>query len=166
MMPRIVAVVCGLGLAVAAGSVRAQLRTYVPPGGSTLPAQLEYLRPQSGVLDQYNQFVAPRENLNNSLRALANQQNADFQSVQDRIKQSDLIRESEAAPTGTAGGFMNYSHYYGKSGTAGGGRRTVANPRRYTSASPGVGTGMGLPGGIGTGIGAGGGIGIGGGGIY
>src|SRR5262245_34801609 len=108
-----------VGLASFTGSAAAQIRSYSPPGGPTLPNQLEYFRPQSGLLDQYNQFVAPRENLSNQLKGMVRQQNTDYQSVQNRFKESDLIRESEAAATGTAAGFMNYSHYFGAKGTGG-----------------------------------------------
>jgi hypothetical protein len=150
--------VVAFGLAGLAKPAAGQLpyRNYTPPGGAVLPPQLEYFRPQSGLLDQYNQFVAPRENLANQLRSMAGQQNADFQAVQNKIKESDLIRESEAAATGTAAGFMNYSHYYGNKGTGQlGSQRQITPQRRYTTTQPGVGTGMGLPGGIGSGIGPG-----------
>ena len=134
-------------------------RTYTPPAGPTLPNQLEYFRPQSGVLDQYNQFVAPRENLANQLRGMMGQQNRDYQTLQNQVNQSSFVREPEAAPTGTAAGFMNYSHYFGARGGAGGAGRTITPARRYTTTLPGVGTGAGLPLGIGSGIGPGSGIG-------
>jgi len=149
------------GLALLARPASAQLpyRSYAPPGGSVLPPQLEYFRPQSGFLDQYNQFVAPRENLNNQLRSISGRQNTDFQAVQNQIKESDLIRESQAAATGSAAGFMNYSHYFGAKGTgAPGASRAITPQRRYTTSQPGVGTGMGLPNGIGSGIGPGSGV--------
>jgi len=133
-----------------------QIRPYTPPGGQTLPNQLEYFRPQSGFLDQYNQFVAPKENLSYQLRNLSAQQGRDYQAVQNRINQSDLVRESEAAPTGSAAGFMNTSHYFGFKGGGGGAGRTVTPVRRYTPNVGGVGTGAGLVNGIGSGIGAGG----------
>jgi hypothetical protein len=157
-MYRSLIVIAGvLGLASLTEMASGQIRPYTPPGGATLPGQLEYFRPQSGFLDQYNQFVAPRENLNNQMRAMGAQQNAEFQAVQNRINQSDMVRESEAAATGTASGFMNYSHYYGNRGGGGGmgGRRPTA-ARRYTPSMGGVGTGAGLVNGIGAGLGAGG----------
>lgn len=146
-----------LGLGLMAESAFAQIRPYTPPGGATLPGQLEYFRPQSGFLDQYNQFVAPRENLNNQLRAMNAQQGANYQAIENQIRQSDMIRETEAAATGTSAGFMNYSHYFGNKGGGGGmaGRR-VTPVRRYTPSMGGVGTGAGLVNGIGSGLGAGG----------
>jgi hypothetical protein len=97
---------------------------YIPPGGPTLPAELEYFRPQQGVLDNYNQFVAPRYQLANQLRTLDQQQRTSFRALEQKIQDSNQIRESRAAITGTAAGFMNYSHYYGqRGGGAGGGRR-------------------------------------------
>src|SRR3954454_24930242 len=97
-------------------------RPYSPPGGPTLPYQLDYFRPQSGVLDQYNQFVAPKEQLNTQLGSIMQQQNRDYQSVEKQLRESDRIRESQAAATGTAAGFMNFSHYFGKTGATGGAR--------------------------------------------
>src|SRR5688572_3167181 len=81
-------------------------RGYTSPAGPALPVQLEYFRPQSGVLDQYNQFVAPREQLAGQLRGIVQQQNADFQAVERQVRETDQIRASRAAATGTAGGFM------------------------------------------------------------
>jgi hypothetical protein len=94
---------------------------YVPPGGPTLPAELQYFRPQQGVLDNYNQFVAPRYELANQLRTLDQQQRTSFRTLEQKIQNSDQIREVRAAATGTSAGFMNYSHYYGM--RSGGGRR-------------------------------------------
>jgi hypothetical protein len=95
---------------------------YRPPGGPTLPTELEYFRPQQGVLDNYNQFVAPRYQLANQLRTMQQDQRTSFRALEERIQQSDQIRQPAVAPTGTAAGFMNYSHYY-RGGAARGGRR-------------------------------------------
>jgi hypothetical protein len=121
-------------------------RGYTPPGGATLPYQLEFFRPRSGVLDQYNQFVAPRENLANQLRGMAQQQNDEFRAVEQQLRESDRIRESQAAATGVAAGFMNYSHYYGGLRGAGG-NRPARQTRPLTlpaGPSPGLGGGLGL----------------------
>jgi hypothetical protein len=136
-------------------------RSYTPPAGSPLPNQLEYFRPQSGVLDQYNQFVAPKENLSNQLRAIAGQQNRDYQALQTRVDQSSVVRAPQAAATGTAAGFMNYSHYFGSrgGGTSAMSSRSISPSQRYTTTLPGVGTAAGLPGGIGSAIGPASGIG-------
>jgi hypothetical protein len=111
-------------------------RGYAPPAGPSLPHQLEYFRPRSGVLDQYNQFVAPREQLAGQLSGIVQQQNRDYQAVERQIRESDKIRESTAAATGTAAGFMNYSHYYRARGPAG------ARPARQASP-PAAGLGFG-----------------------
>src|SRR5262245_37121436 len=85
---------------------------YVPPSGPVLPYYLDYFRPQSGVLDQYNQFVAPKGRLQNELRTIVQQQNSDYGTLEQQIQKTSKIRPSLAAPTGSAAGFMNYSHYY------------------------------------------------------
>jgi hypothetical protein len=153
MARSVTAVITIFGLFAICASAQGQIRGYRPPGGATLPGQLEYFRPQSGVLDQYNQFVAPRENLSNQMRSLAVQQNADFRAVQSQINQRDMVRESEAAATGTAAGFMNYSHYFGARATSSAGYGRQITPRgRYATTLPGVGTGGRLPNGIGSGF--------------
>jgi hypothetical protein len=122
-MKRLTAALLAVLLAAAFGATaNAQ---YTPPGGPTLPVELEYFRPQQGVLDNYNQFVAPRYQLANQLRTMQQEQRTSFRTLEERIQQSDQIREVTAAPTGTAAGFMNYSHYYGMRGGAvrGGARR-------------------------------------------
>jgi hypothetical protein len=129
------------------GTAAAQIpyRRYAPPAGPTLPHQLDYFRPQSGVLDQYNQFVAPKENLANQLGTLAQRQNTDFQAVQNQLRESDRIRESPAAATGTAAGYMNYSHYFGSRSSPGSRPAQPARQRVQPSTSlPGVSTGIGM----------------------
>jgi hypothetical protein len=102
---------------------------YVPPGGPTLPVELEYFRPQQGVLDQYNQFVAPRQQLANQLRNLDQRQTAEFRALDRQLRETERIRQSQAAPTGVAATFMNYSHYYGTR-AASGPRGAVRRPGR------------------------------------
>jgi hypothetical protein len=138
-----------LGLGAFSGTAAAQIpyRSYAPPAGPTLPIQLDYFRPQSGVLDQYNQFVAPKENLANQLGTITQRQNTDFHAVDTALRESDRIRESRAAATGTSAGFMNYSHYFG-------GRGSPASPPRQTQrptfrptplpGMPGINTGIGM----------------------
>jgi len=147
-LPHIFATI--LLLLVVATYARGQIPTqgYSPPAGPTLPYQLEYFRPQSGLLDQYNQFVAPRANLANQLAAINQRQGTDFQAVQNQIKESDRIRESRAAATGTSAGFMNYSHYFGGRGAHGAAPARPARRPLPQAAVPGVYTGMGL--GVGT----------------
>jgi hypothetical protein len=87
----------------------AQIPRYRPPGGSPIPAALDYFRRDVGVLDPYTTFVAPRRQLTNQLQALNARQQADFQAAESQIS---TLRQSLAAPTGVGGSFMNYSHYY------------------------------------------------------
>jgi hypothetical protein len=96
---------------------------YVPPGGPTLPTELQYFRPTQGVLDNYNQFVAPQYQLQNQLRTLDREQRTSFRALERQIQNSDKLRPTQASATGTSAGFMNYSHYYGMRGGVGGGRR-------------------------------------------
>jgi len=166
MRQSILTLLAMLAWAACCDSVQAQVpyRVYNPPGGQMLPNQLEYFRPQSGVLDQYNQFVAPRENLANQFRSIAARQNRDYESVQNRLQQSDMIREPEAAATGTAAGFMNYSHYFGSNGASSAGTRGQSrrlSMRPYTTSNYNVSTGYGVGASSGMGSGFGGAAGIG-----
>jgi hypothetical protein len=142
-----------LFLLVVTTNARGQIPTqgYAPPAGATLPYQLEYFRPQQGLLDQYNQFVAPRANLQNQLANINQRQNTDFRAVENQIKESDRIRESRAAATGTSAGFMNYSHYFGGRSTPGAAAaRTARRPLPQTGGTYGggmMGGGLGLGGG-------------------
>jgi hypothetical protein len=100
----------GILLAAAcSSSAFGQVPRYTPPGGSPLPAALDYFRRDVGVLDPYNTFVAPRRQLNNQLQAITARQQAGFRAAEAQIS---ALRESSAAPTGVGAGFMNYSHYY------------------------------------------------------
>jgi hypothetical protein len=102
-----------MGLTASASAAFAQPPTrYTPPSGQTLPGALNYFRRDVGVLDQYNQFVAPQARLNSQLQNMAQQQNRDFQAVERQFRERDQVRETLAAPTGVAAGFMNYSHYF------------------------------------------------------
>jgi len=132
-----------LAVAAVAEKASAQVpnRTYTPPSGPTLPYQLEYFRPQSGVLDQYNQFVAPREALARQLGGIVGQQHYDFNAIQRQVRESDQIRESKAAATGTSAGFMNFSHYFGQRGGAV--RGAPRQNRQLPSAMPNLGLGFG-----------------------
>jgi hypothetical protein len=85
---------------------------YYSPSGPTLPSQLNYFRRDVGLLDQYNTFVQPRQQLDFQFQQLAAQQAADFRATQRQLEQIKEIRPSEAAPTGVGGTYMNYLHYY------------------------------------------------------
>ena len=108
-MKRAAILAAAIGAACLVGEASAQTPRYVPPAGRTLPEELNYFRRDTGVLDQYNGFIAPLRQLDNQLRTMQQQQQTDFQSAQRAISQ---IRTSQAAPTGAGAGFMNYSHYY------------------------------------------------------
>ncbi len=132
-------------VAIVAHFAQAQMpyRAYSPPAGPTLPYQLDYFRPQSGVLDQYNQFVGPKEQLATQIGSIVQQQNRDYQSVEKQLRESDRIRESQAAATGTSAGFMNFSHYYGRAGMTGG-ARPARQARQNAPSMPSAGMGMGF----------------------
>lgn len=96
-----------------ASEARAQIPyRYTPPAGPTLPNQLNYFRRDVGVLDPYNAFVQPQRQLNYQLQSMVQRDQADTRATQRQLERIREIRESTAAPTGVAAGFMNYSHYY------------------------------------------------------
>jgi hypothetical protein len=100
-------------LMLAASSVALAQSPYRPVAGPTLPRQLDYFRRDVGVLDPYNTFVAPRKRLDQDLRRLQAQEQADAAQAKKAIAG---VRASLAAPTGSGATFMNYSHYYSRSG--------------------------------------------------
>lgn len=86
---------------------------YQAPSGPTVTPYLDYFRVPNGVLDRYNQYVRPREQLTTTI----NQQNQDLQMLQQRVntveKSQRAIRESPLGPTGRVPTRMNTSHYFG-----------------------------------------------------
>jgi hypothetical protein len=135
-----VAIVLLAGLAFA-DRARGQVPQYTPPAGSPLPSQLNHFRFDglSGLLDNYNGIVVPQQNLNYQLQTMNAQQQSNYRTTQREISQ---LRASDAAPTGTGAGFMNYSHYYplrGMGGRAAGGNRS--RPSSFGSSSSGYGGG-------------------------
>ena len=118
-------VVASLGVA---GEARAQspYRRYTSPSGRpTITPRLNFFRDDTGAIgDPYNAFVAPRLQLDSQLQQMGKQGQSDFRTNQREI---ESLRNSSAAPTGTAATFMNYSHYYlqtnpGTTGSARNGR--------------------------------------------
>jgi hypothetical protein len=86
------------------------LRRYQPPAGPTLSPYLNYNRPDFSTLpSDYQSFIVPQQRVQRTLYDLAHTQQADFRRMEQRIQQ---VRDSSAAPTGSAAGFMNYSHYF------------------------------------------------------
>lgn len=93
----------------ASSSAFAQFPRYTPPGGPTMPRALDYFRRDVGVLDPYNTFIAPGRQMESNFRELQAREAYNTRQLQQEITQ---LRRSTAAPTGTGGTFMNYSHYY------------------------------------------------------
>lgn len=121
---RIVAIVIALlvGLVAAdvalaqGGRYRSYGGRYSSPYGPTLSPYLDYFRRDTGVLDPYNAFIRPRRQLQNQLADMAQQQQVENVRLQQQIQG---IRAATAAPTGTGGTFLNYSHYYRLGGGSG-----------------------------------------------
>ncbi len=100
-------------IVVAASTASAQgPARYYSPSGPTLPSQLNYFRRDVGLLDQYNTFVQPRQQLDFQFQQLQAQQAADFRATQRKFEQLKEVRPSDAAPTGVGATYMNYLHYY------------------------------------------------------
>jgi hypothetical protein len=90
--------------------------TYRSPAlrSPTISPWLDLFRRNEGVLDNYNQFVRPQQQLR---RAMAQQQNEiTSQRLRQRRIQSEigaLQRDGRGhMPTGVGGTFQNYLHYY------------------------------------------------------
>ena len=132
-----------LALAATAKTAKTQVpyRSYMPPAGSPLPSQLEYFRPQSGVLDPYNQFIVPREQLANRLGAITQQQASDYNAIERQLPKSDQIRKSQSAATGSSASFINYSHCY--SGRGAGASRPARQVARPPVSMPNMNFGFG-----------------------
>jgi hypothetical protein len=96
-------------LALCGQQAAAQFPRYQPPGGPVLPRELDYFRQDTGVLDNYNAFIAPRRQLDQTLKSMQAKQQTDARDAQRSIA---LLKESVVAPTGTGASYMNYSHYY------------------------------------------------------
>jgi len=130
MMVRITYISAIIVLALAGNSTAfgqiTRVPRYSPPAGATMPRALDYFRQDVGALDPYNTFVAPRRALDRNLQNLQTQEDLNSRRAQQDISQ---IRQSTAAPTGTGGTFMNYSHYYSRGNQAGGGGQVARAPR-------------------------------------
>ncbi len=82
------------------------------PRRPTLSPYLNYFRRDSGLLDNYNAFVAPRQRLQSRLQtqeAVIYQQQQQLRQVQNSVSR---YRQAGAGITGTHSTFMNYSHYF------------------------------------------------------
>jgi hypothetical protein len=99
---------------------QAQFPRYRPPAGNPLPNELNYFRRDVGILDPYNTFVDPQQQLSARLQSMAKQEQSNYRSSQQALSQ---LRALQTAPTGVSGGFMNLSHYYSRSSSQPGRRR-------------------------------------------
>mgnify|MGYP003345498518 CR=1 FL=1 len=90
---------------------RPQQARYTSPYGPTLPLQLNYFRQDNGVLDPYNAWVNPTNQLQSRLRGIENRQVYDEKATQSAFKQLST-KPSAAKPTGTAGGFMRNMNFF------------------------------------------------------
>lgn len=98
----------------AQAQVREKYGRSYQPSRPTLSPYLNFFRSDTGVMDNYNTFVRPRQQLQDEL----NQQNYRLRTLNRDINQleqqqaTQTIRPSTIAPTGVGSTFMNYSHYY------------------------------------------------------
>ena len=106
---------CGQGLA----------RQYPAPRPTVSP-YLNLLRGNAGPVPNYHSLVRPQlqqQTINQQQQSVNLQQQSLVQSNQQgiqRVQQGLIeIRQPQASPTGTGGGFMNFSHFYNLNGTPG-----------------------------------------------
>lgn len=111
---------------------------YQSPSGPTLSPYLQYFRRDTGILDRYNAFVAPRQRLRqefSNIEGQLRQQRLYAYGLESQLQgvatdlegqQQRLLRPSGAAPTGVGATYMNIQGF-----------------------NPGVATGGGFGGGIG-----------------
>src|SRR5688500_12810871 len=85
---RAIVIVSCLFVLLTAEMASGQVRRYAPPGGRTLPGELNYFRRDTGVLDPYNAFVRPQRNLQQDLRNLAERQE-EGEKLQTELRQQD-----------------------------------------------------------------------------
>jgi hypothetical protein len=102
-------------LAFMPATATAQQGYYVPPGGSPFSPYLDLYRRDTGLLNQYYNFIIPRRQLTETL----NQQRAAITNLQTQVQSNRAqLRPTPTArigPTGVGSVYMNYSHYYGGS---------------------------------------------------
>jgi hypothetical protein len=83
------------------------------PATPTLSPWFNLYQRNPGPLDNYNMFVQPRMDLQQTL----NQQTSNIQQNSVKLKSlgkevNQIQKEGPARPTGSSSTFMNYSHYY------------------------------------------------------
>ena len=92
-----------------------QPNRYTPPAGPTISPYLQYFRQPTGVLNNYNQFVRPRQELRSTLQ----NQNQQLRQLDDNVRNArrdintlSQTRGAGVRPTGVGSAYMNFSHYY------------------------------------------------------
>ena len=100
-------------------------RQYPGPRPTVSP-YLNLLRGNAGPVPNYHTLVRPQlqqQAINQQQQAINLQQQSLAQANQQGLQQVQQglleIRRPQASPTGTSGGFMNFSHFYSFSGTPG-----------------------------------------------
>ncbi|MCH8046809.1 MAG: hypothetical protein IID44_24165 [Planctomycetes bacterium] len=89
-------------------------RSYSPyqPSRPTVSPYIDLLRRRTGELSNYHTFVRPKLRTQAALRQQSNR----FGSLQRQFgglqRQFSSLQNTQAAPTGIGGGFMNFSHFY------------------------------------------------------
>ncbi len=120
-----VAAFVGMLLTATYVNAQGQARQYPAPRPTVSP-YLNLLRGNAGPVPNYYSLVRPQlqqqrinqqqQSINLRQQSLAQANQQGIQSVQQGLLE---IRQPQASPTGTGGGFMNFSHFYSFSGTPG-----------------------------------------------
>lgn len=89
-----------------------QGNVYRPPGGSPFSPYLNLFRRDTGLLNQYYNYIVPQRRLEATLQ----QQYQAIQGLQTQVQgvrgQLQQVPTAPIGPTGVGAGYMNYSHYY------------------------------------------------------
>jgi hypothetical protein len=85
---------------------------YQPPGGSPFSPYLNLFRRDTGLLNQYYNYIVPQRRLESTLQ----QQSSAISGLQTQVQgvRGELrqVQTAPIGPTGVGAGYMNYSHYY------------------------------------------------------
>lgn len=124
-MTKLVAVLATIGLVFAAAQdVQAQgpksSQKYsgrYQPNKPTLSPYLNYFRLNTGVLPNYQQFVRPQQQLQETLQRQQTEIQMGRRSLKDLSgKVDERFANPTVSPTGHGATFMNFSHYFPKRG--------------------------------------------------
>ena len=106
------AAVLMLALGSGHGVANGQQGVYQPPGGSPFSPYLNLFRRDTGLLNQYYNYIVPQRRLESTLQ----QQSSAITGLQTQVQGvRGELRQAPTAPNGPTGvgaGYMNYSHYY------------------------------------------------------